>query len=407
MADNLLGKRPAIEITMFGTFSIRAGKKVLSDSDGRSKMLWNLLGYLIANRWRDIPQEQLIENLWEEADMGADPQNSLKNLVYRLRNLLRPLGEDTQHPFIVLKRNSYAWNNALDCRIDTEEFERLYKAAFVEPDGKARIRLYQQTVDLYQGDFLPKFPETDWVIASNTYYKTTYLKCVKSLSDLLCANGRYDEASLLCEKAAMAEPYDESVHELLIRSYLAAGRRPEAIRHYEYITELFYNNLGVSLSEKLRSLMREVIRQANGVENDFAIIRLDLRESEQINGAFFCDYEIFKHIYRLEARMAERFGQSVFVVLLTFEPSQRNTQPEIAMAMRALKDALRAGLRKSDVVARFSHTQYILMLPSLTFENGQKVVRRIVDKFEAQNNHPPIRLSIALHPISPIESPQT
>lgn len=389
---------------MFGKFSIRAGEKVLLDSDGRSKMLWNLLGYLIANRWRDVSQEQLIENLWGEADMGADPQNSLKNLVYRLRNLLEPLGGKRQNQFIVLKRNSYAWNNDLACRIDTEEFERLYKAASKEPDDEARIRLYQQAVDLYKGDFLPKSLEEDWVIASSTYYKTTYLKCIKNLSALLYSHGRYDEASLLCEKATMVEPYDESLHELLIRTYLAAGRRQEAIRHYEYITELFYNNLGVSLSEKLRSLMREVIRQANGIESDFAIIKKDLKESEQIEGAFFCDYEIFKNIYRLEARMAERFGQSVFVVLLTLETSGGNLQPEIAKAMQALKTALMAGLRKSDVVARFSHTQYILMLPSLTFENGQKVLQRIVRKFEAQYSNHQIRLTIALHPIGPIES---
>lgn len=388
---------------MLGSFSIRAGDKVLSDSSGRSKMLWNLLGYLIANRRRDISQEQLIESLWGEDDLGSDPQNSLKNLVYRLRNLLEPLGSENQ--LIVLKRKSYAWNNSLPCRIDTEEFERLYKAAASGgPDEEERIGLYQKAVDLYRGDFLPRLLDSDWVIASSTYYKTTYLKCVKSLSALLHAHGRMDEASLLCEKATMVEPYDESIHELLIRSYLATGRRQEAIRHYEYISELFYNNLGVNLSDKLRSLMREVIKQATGVENDFAVIKKDLKEAERIEGAFFCDYEIFKNIYRLEARMAERFGQSVFAVLLTLESSGGNVQPETAKAMQLLKTTLQAGLRKSDVVARFSPTQYILMLPSLTFENGQKVLQRIVDKFAAHNSSRQIRLNIVLHPVSPIES---
>ena len=76
-----------INIKMLGKFQIEYDGKVLSDDQSRTKQVWILLEYLLTNRRSDISVDRLIDVLWE--DGGVDnPANALKNLIYRLRNLL-------------------------------------------------------------------------------------------------------------------------------------------------------------------------------------------------------------------------------------------------------------------------------------------------------------------------------
>ncbi len=78
--------RPTIEIQMLGEFAITINGNTITNLKGRTKRVWMLIEYLIANRHSDISIEKLIDVLWGEDECG-DPVNALKNLVYRARTL--------------------------------------------------------------------------------------------------------------------------------------------------------------------------------------------------------------------------------------------------------------------------------------------------------------------------------
>lgn len=46
------------------------------------------------------------------------------------------------------------------------------------------------------------------------------------------------------------------------------GKQQQALSHYNYVTDLFYRELGVSPSEPLRNLYREISKTVNSVETD-------------------------------------------------------------------------------------------------------------------------------------------
>ena len=115
-----------IIINMFGGFSIKAKDKILTDDTGRSKQIWNLLQYIILNRYSDVSQEKLIDVCWND-ESSDNPVNALKNLVYRIRITLDSFFCDKNCNPIIFKRNTYCWNNELPCLIDVEEFEKAWK----------------------------------------------------------------------------------------------------------------------------------------------------------------------------------------------------------------------------------------------------------------------------------------
>lgn len=110
--------RPTIEIQMLGEFAITINGNTITNLKGRTKRVWMLIEYLIANRHSDISIEKLIDVLWGEDECG-DPVNALKNLVYRARTLLKDLCGDSSPEFIRFMRGTYSWNNSYPCTVDT------------------------------------------------------------------------------------------------------------------------------------------------------------------------------------------------------------------------------------------------------------------------------------------------
>lgn len=85
---------------------------------------------------------------------------------------------------------------------------------------------------------------------------------------------------------------------------------------------MFYSELGVKVSDSITNLYREITKSVSNVEADLRIIEQQLHESEAVPGAFFCDYEVFRNIYRIQSRSILRTGQSFMLALLTVSDGQ-------------------------------------------------------------------------------------
>jgi len=111
-------------------------------------------------------------------------------------------------------------------------------------------------------------------------------------------------------------------------------------------------------------------------------------QEQDPEGVFFCEYTVFREIYRLEARRALRAGITEYVMLLTIRLDLQDKQADPARiqyyrkkASTKLWQVLKKYLRMGDVVARYSDEQYLVMLPYCNYESSQKVARRILSNF--------------------------
>jgi len=283
--------------------------------------------------------------------------------------------------------------------VDAEEFEALcMRASESRRSTKERIRLLYEAVSLYKGDFLPKQTGEIWVIPLNTHYHALYLTAVKELTALLEEMGRHEDIVEVCSRAIEIDNLDEELYCHLVRALVRLGRDSAALSHYEAATELLYRNLGVRPSEELRSLYREIMKTQKTLEMDLGVIQEQLKEHEDTPGAFCCEYGFFKEAYRLEARQAVRSGRTAFIALLTV-----STPSGEVPALEALNDgmdhlfaAIRHSLRKGDVVARYSGSQYVIMLSALTFEDGEMVMSRILSNYYKRNKNSCLKVNYKL-----------
>ncbi|MDL2232470.1 winged helix-turn-helix domain-containing protein [Ruminococcaceae bacterium OttesenSCG-928-L11] len=395
-----------IHINMFGGFRIAVGNASIQDSSMRTHQLWHLIEYLITFRNKTISQDELIEILWPDDDID-NPANALKNLVYRIRSTFSAHNLPYAKEMIIYSRGSYQWNNDLRCTVDVEEFEDYYKKASdtSKPD-ELRIENFLRAIELYTGDFLPGSCFEGWVIPISSYYRSMYFKCVYAVIELLTTQERYHEIEIICKKALIIDQFEENAHIYLMLSMIRQGKQTQALAHYSFVTDLFFRELGVNPSQQMRSIYRDIVKTVHNVEADIGIIQDELKETGNSDGAFYCEYEVFKNLYRLEARTAARTGQSIFISLLTVDSETPDTALDLKVqskVMDGLYDIIQSSLRKGDVFSRFSASQYVLMLPSLTYENCEMVMSRIIKKYKQSYRPKGIVILSKVQPLEPID----
>lgn len=395
-------KKPVIKIYMLGKFALEYDGQIMIENEGKIHKVWTLLGYLLTNHNRKLGAQELPELLCGD-DRSNEPAKAVKNLVYRLRCLLAESGLPKEN-YIVQNGGIYGWNNDLDCTIDTDEFTQSYnKAKKLFYDSDKAIEFYLQAISIYKGKFLPHAAYDEWAVNSTIYYHRLFIDCVICLYQLLEKKEAYESMLPVCEKALNIDTYDEDIYKIYIHCLTKLGRHKEALAAYETITTGLYNDLGVNPSKELRSLYRDIIKTLKSVETDLMAIKEDLNEGGHAECSYFCEYEIFKDIYRFIARRVNRTGESIFIMLCTLTDNQDElpSTENLADAMEVLKTSIGKTLRKCDLFSRYSHSQFVVMLPDTSYENGCMVGRRIESAYKKNKVSKVVIMHYKLQPLDP------
>ncbi|NLK07329.1 MAG: hypothetical protein GX316_01350 [Firmicutes bacterium] len=246
-----------LKITTFGRFRVELRGEPLSEGSGRASKIWELFRYLVTYRDRDIPNDTLIENLWEN-EWPSDPARALRNLIYRLRKAL--FAGTNNVDYIVLSGGFYRFNTGSEYWLDAEEFVHLANQAkhLSKDEPLESMRLYQQCLSLYQGEYLPCNMYSDWVLPIRNYYRRLYVETFQNYIGLLEKHDALSVVGAVCEHALQVEPLEESVHIQFI-DYLLRCNKPKAAQtHYNYASALFYREMGAKPSAEMADAYRRI-----------------------------------------------------------------------------------------------------------------------------------------------------
>ena len=393
---------PTLQVQMLGQFTLRYGDRTISDSDDRSRRVWSLLAYMLYNHGRSFAQEELIHLYWSNGEKSADPGNALKSIFHRIRTALDKLQPGLGRLLIRRKAGRYFWNNVMPLSLDTEDFEAHFHAAEAAGDDDVRLAEYQAALALYAGDPLPRMTDEIWTIPIVAYYHSLYTRAAAGAIELLEKQERTAEAVALCRRAIHIEPYQEDLYEHLMRGLLRTGDMKGAMSVYEEMSEQLFAHFGVMPSETLRTLYRQATRTVNDRTLTMDEVCSQLEEPAPHGGAMVCEYDFFKILYRAEARSIARNGHSANICLLSVsgKDGEMLARRSLDPAMNNLQVLVQNNLRRGDVIARCSISQYIILLPQANYENSRMVADRLVSAFYRRYPHSPARLRYTVQPLA-------
>jgi DNA-binding SARP family transcriptional activator len=399
--------QPDIHITTLGLFDVKKGDTSLVDAAPGSKKLWELFKFMMTHRHRSFTPESLIDSLWSSEDYN-DPRSTLRRQMHRLRQIL---GEsdttDTSCHSIWFINGYYRWNPNKSVQIDNDLFEKSVQTGdALKSDQPVKSLIhYEKALKLYRGDFLPECTEQQWVYSVRNHYRRLYLKTVLAATDVLFDLSRYSDIVRICEQASGLDIYEEEFHLRLIEALLQQGERKQALEHYEHITSFLYQELGLKPSPGFKSLYKRILSTQPTLESMDALYA-DLDGLEPLENAYYCTPEVFRSIYELERRRSERSGVKTVIGMITLSPLPTVIHGNQQLRLASLQQHLLQQLRKGDTITRWNDSQFLVLLPGLSAETIETVLRRVIQHFANETTEDPAQIQTHCQLILPSQELQ-
>lgn len=389
-------------VNTLGKFRISDGIEYLDERKLHSQMLIKLFLYMVMHKGKDVSTEELIGAIWIEEEID-NPIGALKNLMYRLRKVLN----DTFGPqdYIITNRGSYTWNPNIELVTDIGEFEKLIQTAKEQKDEKITCEKYESAIMVYEGRFMAQITDLHWIHNLNTYYHTMFLESAKVLLDAYLLQGNIGLVERICDKVLAIDTTDEEIYVYKIKAFMYVGKIKQAMEVYEIAKKRMQVEMGITNSPLLEETYQELLSMNKGdAIDDIEEIHSDVVE-ENPEGVFLCGYPVFKEIYQLEARKSLRSGLPNQMILFTIETINGENDAiglfRIKQGMEQMERVMKKTLRLGDVAAKYSDSQYVLMVLNCDRECGYLVANRIIGKMtEGNSKYNGIKINIDVEEVT-------
>ncbi len=362
-----------------------------------------LLVFLLCQPERSVTREDLIAS--ELIDDASDnPKAVYKNIVYRLRKVLK--SEDicnNEDDSVIFVDNRYKL--MLECETDVERFIKFYARIKNISDYDDIWRLCVKVTELYKGDFLSGVIEDKWAIELSKKYKDIYLDVLGTLWRLLQRNCRYSDALSVYKQAFNIYPLEESIYLRYIELLFKVGEDSKALQTYESVCKMLFDEVGAFPPKQLQKLISSQFKNSNSIALHINEVIESLSGTvAPTKGALECSLQEFSSIQERLTRSMKRTGKEVFLMLLTLW-EEDGTLPQPGLRRKTVNENLHKtlmhSLRSEDVFARYSSSQYIIMLTDLSAEHCDVIAERIKGDFCQIRGMKKLRLDIK-HVLAPM-----
>ncbi len=362
--------------------------------------------YFLTHNGNIAPTEEIAEALQTGEDY-ANPNGAVKNLVHRLRKKIGDSKSPESNSLVIQSQGCYGWNPNCNYWFDAEAFDYLCREARASApiDSNLACDQYSQALSFYKGEYLPGCPYTEWVYPARQYYRNLFVNSMSEALNLLKTMGDYKQMIELCESHLYRERFEEELHLLYLEALLQQGKVSQARSHYEFISDLFYKELGVKPTPEMKRFYRQIKERSENPGKHFLNLRELLQEAENAQGAFYCEVDYFKHLCKVERRRVGRENRPVHVGLLSIEAKDELAPDRelLAATMPEVCSILESSLRKGDVFTRWSDYQYAVLLPGTTQEQAEMVFERANKRIREQHLPAELNLKSYIYPVTPLE----
>jgi predicted ATPase/DNA-binding SARP family transcriptional activator len=244
-----------MEIRLLGPLEVKRQGRVVELAGRRLRLV---VAVLALQAGRVVTAERLIDLLWEEASLPADPANALQALVSRLRRALEAVGAGER---LGSRPSGYVLAVAPD-QVDALRFERLAAeghAHLLAGRHREAVTTLRGALDLWRGPALADFAGEPFAVANATRLEALRLGALEDRIAAELALGEHARLVGELEALVVEQPLRERPQALLMRALYGAGRQAEALAAYQRARQVLAEQAGLDPGPELRSLQQAVL----------------------------------------------------------------------------------------------------------------------------------------------------
>ncbi|HEY6011429.1 MAG TPA: BTAD domain-containing putative transcriptional regulator [Nitrospirota bacterium] len=237
-----------VKIYALGKFQIiKEDRPVVFSGKVQQKPL-ALLKVLLALGGKDVPEEQLTDILWPDAD-GDLAHKSFETTLHRLRLLM---GNDKA---IRLKEGLLSLDPGY-CWLDVRAFER----AVEEAKAAHHPALVEKIIRLYQGHFLTHDSDKLGAASKRDRLRNKFRHLITNQCEHLEAAGEWNKAIQFLHRGLETDNTAEQFYQHLMICHHKLGLESEVLRTYNQCNSVLNESLGIGPSSKTEKLKAELVR---------------------------------------------------------------------------------------------------------------------------------------------------
>jgi DNA-binding SARP family transcriptional activator len=225
------------------------GRRIEGDLPGRQGRL--LFVYLVCNRFRPVPRDELVEALWH-GEVPAAAGSALSALLSKLRRVVPLDGRGEVR--VALDDDAFVdFDAALEALHRAES--TVARRAFAEAWGPARVALHTATRGFLPGEDAP------WIDERRRRLEDVRLTALELTGEIGLALGAGELPAALRSGRTLVglAPLRESGYRLLMRALEADGNAAEALAVYDALRVRLRDDLGTAPSAQTQELHRSLL----------------------------------------------------------------------------------------------------------------------------------------------------
>ncbi len=246
-----------LKLYTLGTFGLLKEEKPLSFSRKVQHKPLLMLKVLVALGGKDVPEGQMTDILWPEAE-GDLAHQSFATTLRRLRKLL---GNEKA----VSLREGRVTLDARHCWVDAFAFESLLtrvdaaaQSGEARSDGAHAAYLAEKAIALYRGPFLAGDTSHPWAVGLGERMRSKFLRAVGFLGRFLEGEGRWAEAVACYRRGLEVDDLAEEFYQRLMICHQRNGQVAEALAVYNRCSKTLSAVLGVAPSADTEAIANRI-----------------------------------------------------------------------------------------------------------------------------------------------------
>lgn len=217
----------------------------------RTSKAEELFAYMLQNLEKEVSKWEICESLWP--DCSTEKINIyLHTTIYKMKKVLNSANID----FDIKFKNGCYKMSLYKIYIDMVEFDSLLNSDIIITEHT--IEKYRKAFSIYKNDYL-EGNDYIWSLSKREEYSKRYLILGTSLVKYYMKRNEHAQAETILHKLLEKFPLNEDIHQMLLKLYFINKDRISFINHYESTQKLFKMELGIELSDSIKSLYNSTL----------------------------------------------------------------------------------------------------------------------------------------------------
>ena len=214
--------------------------------------------YIATRKNHRVPKDVLIEAFWGDEDLAAVEKN-FHPTISHIRKALNSR-QDIKQNFIVFRDGAYQLNPEYTYSIDSNDFLEFIASAENskrQKDAAGLRSALESAYQVYRGEFMEGCYD-DWAEEQRIHFQEQFVRVLNGLAKLSVSESRWNDALKYANETLQLDPYREDLHRLVMKVLAAQSKMPALKKHYESMSTLLKDELGVEPSADTRKLFQEL-----------------------------------------------------------------------------------------------------------------------------------------------------